>query len=254
MAQKDAGFGLMRHMQSASAIVPGPPVAQPRGPPCVLWGDVKPHGTHGNPHGIHCRLSSPQAPGALCAFADPLALLPDPRDRRGVRDPQAVLLGTLLVALAGGANNMAAVAAFTHDHQAWFRLWRPLGERVPTDDTDRLWLRRRDPETALKAALLLLDGTRLPGLRELILALDGQGARRSGDLADGLRPLHRVSAFLVREGLTVAPEPCDAKSNEITALPRRLDRIHREGAVVTLDATGGQGQPADPAPEGEGGL
>ncbi len=27
-------------------------------------------------------------------------------------------LGTRLVALAGGANSMAAVAAFTHDHQA----------------------------------------------------------------------------------------------------------------------------------------
>ena len=177
---------------------------------------------------------------ALCAFADQLAPLPDPRDPRGVRYPQAVLLGTLLVALAGGANNMAAVAAFTRDHQAWFRQWLPLGESVPTDDTYRLWVRRLDPETAMQAALLLLDGTSLPGLKELILALDGKVARRSGDLADGLRPLHMVSAFLVQEGLTVAQEPCDAKSNEITAIPRLLDRIHLEGAVVTIDAAGCQ--------------
>ncbi len=65
---------------------------------------------------------------------------------------------------------MAAVAAFTHDHQAWFRLW-------------------------------LLDGASLPGLRELILALDGKVARRSGDPGAGTRALHLVSAFLVREGL-----------------------------------------------------
>ena len=177
---------------------------------------------------------------ALCAFADQLATLPDPRDRRGVRYPQAVLLGTLLVALAGGANNMAAVAAFTRDHQAWFRQWLPLGASVPTDDTYRLWVRRLDPETAMKAALLLLDGTSLPGLAELVLALDGKAARRSGDRADGLRPLHMVSAFLVREGLTLAQEPCDAKSNEITAMPRLLDRIHLQGAVVTIDAAGCQ--------------
>ena len=175
----------------------------------------------------------------LCAFADRLALLPDPRDRRGVRYPQAVLLGTLLVALAEGADNMAAVAAFTRDHRAWFRQWLPLGASVPTDDTYRLWV-RLDPETAMKAALLLLDGTSLPGLAELILALDGKAARRSGDRADGLRPLHMVSAFLVREGLTLAQEPCDAKSNEITAIPRLLDRIHLEGAVVTIDAAGCQ--------------
>ena len=183
---------------------------------------------------------SPQLLEALCAFADQLALLPDPRDPRGVRYPQAVLLGTLLVALAGGANNMAAVAAFTRDHQAWFRQWLPLGTSVPTDDTYRLWVRRLDPETAMQAALLLLDGTSLPGLKELILALDGKFARRSGDRADGTRPLNMVSAFLVREGLTVAQEPCDRKSNEITALPRLLDRIHLEGAVVTIDAAGCQ--------------
>lgn len=177
---------------------------------------------------------------ALCAFADQLATLPDPRDRRGVRYPQAVLLGTLLVALAGGADNMAAVAAFTRDHRVWFRQWLPLGESVPTDDTYRLWVRRLDPETAMQAALLLLDGTSLPGLEELILALDGKVARRSGDRAAGLRPLHMVSAFLVREGLTLAQEPCDAKSNEITALPRLLDRIHLQGAVVTIDAAGCQ--------------
>ena len=176
----------------------------------------------------------------LCAFADRLALLPDPRDRRRVRYPQAVLLGTLLVALAGGADNMAAVAAFTRDHRAWFRQWLPLGASVPTDDTYRLWVRRLDPETAMKAALLLLDRTSLPGLAELVLTLDGKAARRSGDRADGLCPLHMVSAFLVREGLTLAQEPCDAKSNEITAIPRLLDRIHLEGAVVTIDAAGCQ--------------
>ena len=65
-------------------------------------------------------------------------------------------------------------------------------------------MRRLDPETAMQTARLLLDGTSLPGLGELVLALDGKAARRSGDRAAGLRPLHLVSAFLVREGLTVA--------------------------------------------------
>ena len=49
----------------------------------------------------------------------------------------------------------------------------------------------------MKAALLLLDGTCLPGLRQFILALDGKVARRLGNRATGRRPLHLVSAFLV---------------------------------------------------------
>ena len=189
-------------------------------------------------HPIPC--TDPALLEALCAFADELARLPDPRDPRGVRYPLAVLLGTLLVALAGGADTLAAVAEFTVDHQAWFRLWLPLGASVPTDDTYRLLVRRLEPETAMQAALLLLDGTSLPGLRELILALDGKASRRSGDRVAGTRPLLLVSAFLVREGLTLAQEPCAAKSNEITAIPRLLERMVLEGAVVTIDAAGCQ--------------
>ncbi len=120
------------------------------------------------------------------AHENALAQLPDPRD---VRDPLAVLLGTRLVALAGGTDTMAAIAESTVAHQAWFRLWLPLGWTVPTDDTYRLLVRRLEPETAMQAALLLLDGTCPPGLQELILALAGKCARRSGDPAAGTRPL-----------------------------------------------------------------
>ena len=165
----------------------------------------------------------PELLEALCAFADHLATLPYPRDPRGVRHALPVLLAT-----------------FTHDHRAWFRLWLPLGDTTPSRDTYLRLVRRLDPETAVKAALWLFDGTRLPGLEELVLALDGKVARRSGNRAAGLRPLHMVSAFLVREGLTLAQEPCDSKSNEITALPRLLDRMALKGAIVTMDAAGCQ--------------
>ena len=68
-----------------------------------------------------------------------------------MRYPLAVLLGTLLVALDRGADNIAAVAEFT----VWFRLWLPLGETVPTDA--RWLVHRRESETAMKATLLVLD-------------------------------------------------------------------------------------------------
>ena len=44
----------------------------------------------------------------------------------------------------------------------------------------------------------------------------------------------------MQEGLTLAQEPCAAKSNEIAAFPRLLDRLILEGAVVTIDAAGCQ--------------
>ena len=68
---------------------------------------------------------------------------------RSNRHALPVLLATRLVALAGGADNMAAVAAFTHDHQAWFRLWLPLDQATPSRDTYLRRVRRLDPETAM---------------------------------------------------------------------------------------------------------
>ena len=99
---------------------------------------------------------------------------------------------TLLVALAGGANSMATVAAFTHDYQAWFRLWLPLDAATPSRDTYlRLvsWTPKRPCRRPCDCR-----GTGLPSLWELIL--DGQTTRRSGNRAAG-----RHCAFLVREGL-----------------------------------------------------
>ena len=49
-----------------------------------------------------------------------------------------------------------------------------------------------------------------------------------------------VGAFLVQEGLTLAQEPCEAKSNASTAIPRLLARMVLEGAIVTIDAAGCQ--------------
>ena len=82
------------------------------------------------------------------------------------------------------------------------------------------------------------QGTCLPGLRELILALDGKVARPAGDLAAGTRALHMVSACLVQEGLALVQEPCTAKSNQITAISHPLEHLVLDGAVVTIDAAG----------------
>ena len=68
---------------------------------------------------------------------------------RSNRHALLVLPATRLVALAGGANNMATVAAFTHDHQAWCRLWLPLDQATPSRDIYLRRVRRLDPETAM---------------------------------------------------------------------------------------------------------
>ena len=58
-----------------------------------------------------------------------------------------------------------------------------------------------------------------------IIALDGKTSRRSHDRAAGKAALHLVSAFATREKLVLGQEAVEAKSNEIKAIPRLLERL-----------------------------
>ena len=49
-----------------------------------------------------------------------------------------------------------------------------------------------------------------------------------------------LSAWAVDRSISLGQLATDEKSNEITAIPQRLDNIEIKGAVVTIDAAGCQ--------------
>lgn len=71
-----------------------------------------------------------------------------------------------------------------------------------------------------------------------IIAIDGKTSRRSYKY--GSKPLHTVSAFAAEQRLVLGQQACAEKSNEITAIPELLQRLHLQGALVTIDAMGCQ--------------
>ena len=66
--------------------------------------------------------------------------------------------------------------------------------------------------------------------------MDGKVLRRSFDKASGKSPLHRVSAWGCEPRLVLAQIATDAKSNEITAMPKLLKMLTLKGSIVTVDA------------------
>ena len=66
--------------------------------------------------------------------------------------------------------------------------------------------------------------------------MDGKVLRRSFDRASGKSALHMVSAWGCEQRLVLAQIATDAKSNEITAVPKLLKMLALEGAIVTADA------------------
>jgi predicted transposase YbfD/YdcC len=64
--------------------------------------------------------------------------------------------------------------------------------------------------------------------------------RRSGNKRSGQAAIHMVSAFAARQRLVLGQVKVAEKSNEIIAIPKLLDMLAIEGAIVTIDAMGCQ--------------
>ena len=72
-----------------------------------------------------------------------------------------------------------------------------------------------------------------------VVSIDGKalkGTREAGKKAI----VHMVSAWANTNSLVLAQRKLDDKSNEITAIPKRLEALELSGTVVTIDAMGCQ--------------
>ena len=54
------------------------------------------------------------------------------------------------------------------------------------------------------------------------------------------KAIHLVSAWACQQEMVLGQEKTDEKSNEMTAIPKLLDLLVLEGAIVTIDAMGCQ--------------
>ncbi len=73
-----------------------------------------------------------------------------------------------------------------------------------------------------------------------LIAIDGKTLRRSFDRASDKAALHMVSAWAAANDLCFGQLATEAKSNEITAIPKLLELFDLDGAIVTIDAMGCQ--------------
>ncbi|MGQ0662939.1 MAG: ISAs1 family transposase [Pseudomonadota bacterium] len=80
----------------------------------------------------------------------------------------------------------------------------------------------------------------LTGPSAEVIAIDGKTSRRSSQKKNAKAPIHMVSAFAARQRLVLGQVKVAEKSNEIVAIPKLLDMMAIEGAIVTIAAMGCQ--------------
>lgn len=165
--------------------------------------------------------------------------LPDPRSDRNQRHKLFDIFAIAICAILCGANDWVKVASFARKKQRWLETFLDLPNGVPSHDTFDRVFRLVDADEFEKrfVAWTRLVADLLPGE---VVAIDGKTLRGSHDKKDGKAAIHCVSAYASGNQLVLGQLVTEAKSNEITAIPKLLETLAISGCLITIDAMGCQ--------------
>jgi len=164
--------------------------------------------------------------------------VPEPRQKAKVLYPLPELLLCCLVGVLCGAEGWVEVEEYGEAKLDFLRRFLPFEHGIPSHDTFSDVFNALDPE-GFKAAFIAWTAALQENIREIV-AIDGKTLRRSFDHARGQGPIHMISAWAAGQRLVLGQLAVGAKENEITAIPELLALLTLKGAIVTIDAIGGQ--------------
>jgi predicted transposase YbfD/YdcC len=183
-------------------------------------------------------MDSSGALGEAVSFLDHFQRLPDHRQLGKVVYPLDEVLLLSLMAVLAGAEAFTDIARFGQKKLELLRRFRPYRDGTPPHDTLGDIFASLDAETFQQGFVAWVAS--VTGTPAGVIAIDGKTVRRSGRKKDSKAPIHMVSAFAARQRLVLGQVKVDDKSNEIVAIPRLLDLLAIDGAIVTIDAMGCQ--------------
>jgi predicted transposase YbfD/YdcC len=161
--------------------------------------------------------------------------LPDPRQLGKVVYPLGEVLLLCLLGVLAGAEAITDIARFGDKKLELLRRFRPFADGTPAHDHLGDILASLDAEQFQRCFVAWVCSQ--TGVAAEVVAIDGKTLRRS----KGAKvPVHMVSAFAARQRIVLGQVKVADKANEIVAIPKLLDMLAIEGAIVTIDAMGCQ--------------
>lgn len=173
------------------------------------------------------------------SIARHFANLKDPRRQHRQRHPLLSVVVTALCAVIAGADDWQEVEDFARLRLDWLRRFLDLPNGAPSHDTFERLFDRLDPRSFQRSLVNWLNAA-TAGLPVKHVAIDGKLLLSSGRPVRGIGMLTLVSAWAVDAGLSLGQVAVPEGSNEIPAIPRLLELLDIQGALVTVDAGGCQ--------------
>ena len=139
----------------------------------------------------------------------------------------------LCTVLCGG-ESCVDMADFAEEKEGFLREFLVLENGLPSHDTFSRVFRALEPAQFRRCFQDFM--VRFAETCQGVIAIDGKVLRRSFDAASAKSALHMVSAWGCEQRLVLGQIATNAKSNEITAVPKLLEMLSLKGCIVTVDA------------------
>lgn len=170
--------------------------------------------------------------------------LTDPRVTGRIDHKLIDIITITLCAVISGANDFVHIERYAKSKQDWLESFLELPFGIPSHDTfGRVFSLLSNEEVSrcflswVQSVFKTTDGEIVP--------IDGKTLRRSYDSSSNKAAIHMVSAWASKNGMALGQVKTNDKSNEITAIPKLLDKLDLKGCIVTIDAMGTQKKIAD---------
>jgi len=164
--------------------------------------------------------------------------LSDPRQQGKVIYPLNEVLLLCLLAVLAGAETFTDIALFGEKKLDLLRRFLPFRDGTPPHDRLGEIFAVLDAEVFQRCFVSWVAA--LTGVPAEVIAIDGKTSRGSAKKKGANDAIHMVSAFAAQQRLVLGQTKVDKKSNEIVAIPKLLNMLEIEGAVITIDAMGCQ--------------
>ena len=170
--------------------------------------------------------------------------LKDPRSRRTKKHKFLEIIILSILAVLAGADSYDEIEQFGKEKIRFLRKFLDLRNGIPSHDTINRIFQMLDPTVFEQCFLdfteFLKDSGALNDQLKDQIAIDGKTVRGSRDSFHNKSPLHAVSAWSCHNSLCLGQVSCEAKTNEITTIPRLIDMLDIKSCVITIDAMGTQ--------------
>lgn len=163
--------------------------------------------------------------------------VPDFRRESQVTHYLSSILVVALFGVLSGADDFEEIAEYGTENEDFLRDFVPLPGGIPSHDTFRRVFQNMDT-TAFEKCLRDNGTEVVKTIKDLQINIDGKVLRATGVRGKKTAAICIVSAWASEYYVSLGQVKTEKKSNEKTAIPKLIESINIEDALVSIDAMG----------------